>query len=360
MMRMSFDLEQYLTLEVEKLIKDVLKITLKDPKQSAFFLRFAAASREAARRRHEYEKTGEHIPSFLICSITENCNLHCAGCYAQVNHACAGTQELSVAEWERIFGEAEDIGVSVILLAGGEPLLRRDVMEAAAKRRKILFPVFTNGTLLDDSALNLFNANRNLVPVVSIEGNETATDSRRGQGVYTKTKETMRRLRERGLPFGASITVTTDNLDTVTDDTFIDDLELAGCKGVVFVEYVPVELPAIVLSDDDRTKLADRVNVLRSRGEGAVLISFPGDEAKSGGCLAAGRGFLHISASGDAEPCPFSPYSDLNLKNASLREALNSPLFLRLRDEGLLSARHTGGCVLFENEKTVARLTGAG
>jgi MoaA/NifB/PqqE/SkfB family radical SAM enzyme len=355
---MNFDLEQYLNNGIERLVGDAMKVALKNPKQNAFFLRFAYASRDAAKRRHKFEQTGEHIPPFLIASITDNCNLHCVGCYAQANHGCAVPRELTVDVWERIFDEAEELGIPIILLAGGEPLLRRDVLEAAAQRQRILFPVFTNGTLLDDTALRLFGSHRNLIPIISIEGGETATDSRRGQGVYIQIIETMRRLQKRRLMFGVSITVTTGNLDTVTDNKFIDDLERAGCKVVLFVEYVPVEQEVLSLDDESRDKLAARIDNLRSQKDGLIIISFPGDEAESGGCLAAGRGFFHINASGGAEPCPFSPYSDLNLRDNSLREALQSPLFKRLREDGILAAKHIGGCVLFEHKEAVAKLLG--
>jgi MoaA/NifB/PqqE/SkfB family radical SAM enzyme len=126
-----------------------------------------------------------------------------------------------------------------------------------------------------------------------------------------------------------------------------------GCKAVLFVEYVPVERVDLSLNDNDRAKLAVRVNEARTR-QNMIVISFPGDEVESGGCLAAGRGFFHINASGGAEPCQFSPYSDINLRNASLREALKSPLFTRLREKDILTAPHKGGCVLFEQKETVS------
>ena len=89
-----------------------------------------------------------------------------------------------------------------------------------------------------------------------------------------------------------------------------------------------------------------------------VYISFPGDEKSSGGCVAAGRGFFHINSHGGAEPCPFSPYSDVNVKDSSLREAIASPLFRALREEGLLSGEHEGGCVLYERRDKVEALAG--
>ncbi len=354
-MESQFELEKYLSDGMNALVHDILKASFRDPKGSAFFARYALAASKAERRRHSMEANGEHIPSFLIASITGRCNLNCAGCYDRANHACKSQTELSAADWNRIFAEAEALGVSVILLAGGEPLMRRDVVEEAARHPAILFPVFTNGTLLSTSTLDLFERRRNLIPILSMEGDESQTDARRGKGVFGSVKAAMAELSRRGLLFGASITVTSENIHAVTDDAFLAGLQETGCRAAVFVEYVPVENPALALSDTQRDILSERVSRLRER-ENMIIISFPGDEKESGGCLAAGRGFIHINAAGGAEPCPFSPYSDTNLRTASLRDALKSPLFTKLRDSGALLAEHTGGCALFAQAGMVRSL----
>ena len=59
---------------------------------------------------------------------------------------------------------------------------------------------------------------------------------------------------------------------------------------------------------------------------------------------------------GGAAACPFSPYSDINVRDTSLRKALKSPLFLALQEEGVLLDDHTGGCVLHEKRAEVERL----
>ena len=83
----SFDLQAYVTAGVENVVRDALKATLNDPRECAFMLRFAAASKAASKKRREAEDAGEHIPPFLIASITSQCNLHCAGCYSRCNNA---------------------------------------------------------------------------------------------------------------------------------------------------------------------------------------------------------------------------------------------------------------------------------
>ena len=357
-MDQNFDIQSYMTKGVERIVSDAIKATIRNPRESAFMLKFAAASKAASKKRAELEKKGEHVPPFLIASITSKCNLHCAGCYSRCNHATVDAEpvaQLTSDEWLRIFGEADDLGISFILLAGGEPMLRRDVIEAAGKRQNILFPIFTNGTFIDDKYLALFDQSRNLIPIMSIEGNREVTDARRGKGVYDRLISNMDAFQKRGLIFGASVTVTTENLKEVSSDSFIESLTSRGCKAVIFVEFVPVteDSKELAPGDEERDYLANEIARLRVQYPEMVFVSFPGDEKSSGGCLAAGRGFFHINSHGGAEPCPFSPYSDVNVRDTSLRDALKSKLFTRIMEDDLLVDDHKGGCVLYEKREQV-------
>lgn len=360
-MEKNFDLQAYLTRGVEKIVADSLKATLRNPRQSAFLMKFAAAAKKASQKRAEEKKKGLHVPPFLIASITSRCNLHCAGCYSRCNHATVDTapvQQLTAAEWLRMFREAEQLGISFILLAGGEPMLRRDIIEAAGKQQNIIFPIFTNGTCLDRDYLRLFDRCRNLIPVLSLEGDRTATDSRRGAGIYDRLLAGMDALRAKGLLFGASVTVTTENIRTVSSRSFLDGLSKRGCKLVVYVEFVPVTegSESLAPGDAEREYLKNEITALRGEYPEMVFVSFPGDEKSSGGCIAAGRGFFHINSHGGAEPCPFSPYSDCNVRDTSLRKALQSELFHALRSGGVLADDHAGGCVLYEKREQVEAL----
>ena len=357
----SFDLQNYLTKGVERVVAEAVKATLKNPRESAFMLRFAKASKYASKKRREAEDNGEHIPPFLIASITSKCNLHCAGCYSRCNNATSDSEpvkQLTSEEWLRIFDEADELGISFILLAGGEPMLRYDIIEAAGKKQNILFPIFTNGTYINERYFELLDKCRNLVPIMSIEGNREMTDARRGDGIYDKLIANMEQFKKRGLIFGASVTVTAENYKEVTSQEFLDSLSSRGCKAVIFVEYVPVseQSSSLAPADKEREYMAERIKTLREKRPEMVYISFPGDEKSSGGCVAAGRGFFHINSHGGAEPCPFSPYSDVNIKDSSLREAMHSPLFTALRDGSILLDDHEGGCVLYEKHELVEAL----
>jgi MoaA/NifB/PqqE/SkfB family radical SAM enzyme len=88
-----------------------------------------------------------------------------------------------------------------------------------------------------------------------------------------------------------------------------------------------------------------------------LMVTLPGDEEKYGGCLASGRGFLHISSTGALEACPFAPYSDTNIKDMPLREALKSGLLREIRDNHHLLKESRGGCALNENKEWIKSLT---
>lgn len=357
----KFDIQEYMTRGVERVVSDALKATLNNPRESLYMAKFALASRAASKKRRASEDAGEHIPPFLIASITSQCNLHCAGCYSRCNHATTDTEpvkQLADEDWLRIFEEADELGISFILLAGGEPLLRRGVIEAAGRKPGILFPVFTNGTYMDERYYALFDRCRNLIPIMSIEGEREVTDSRRGEGVYDKLIANMEEFHRRKLIFGTSVTVTTQNLREVSSDAFLKKLSDRGCRAVIFVEFVPVtdDSRELAPGDEERAYLKDEIDRLRREHPEMVYISFPGDEKSSGGCVAAGRGFFHINSHGGAEPCPFSPYSDINVRNTSLREAVKSHLFEALREGDALKDDHGGGCVLYEKRDLVEAL----
>ncbi len=357
----EIDLGEYLYGGIERIIKGAMKATLKNPKESVFLSKYVLSAKKAAKIRKEYDEKEVHIPAFLIASITTKCNLHCAGCYARANQSCTDTKcqgQMSGEEWNRVFSQAKELGISFILLAGGEPFIRRDVIEEAAKHKDIIFPIFTNGTMFEKDYMQLFDENRNLVPILSIEGQKENTDLRRGDGMYEILQENMTKLKAKGILYGVSVTVTKSNREEVMSEAFTTMLVEQGAKVVIYVEYVPVDekTKGLAIDEEERILMERRLADLRVEQENLVFVSFPGDEKTSGGCLAAGRGFFHINAMGGAEPCPFSPYSDMNVKESTLLEVLQSPLFRKLRSDNILMNEHIGGCVLFEQKAIVEKL----
>jgi len=351
------ELTSYLNDGIRDLVSGIIRSTCNNPKEAAFLIKYLARSEKAAKIRASFENTGLHVPAFLIASITNACNLFCKGCYARANGICGEkcARELLAAEkWNDIFTQASELGISFCLLAGGEPLLRKDVIEQAAKTPEIVFPIFTNGTVIDGNYIKIFDRHRNLIPIFSVEGGKEQTDDRRGTGTYDRIFSAVKALGEKKIIFGTSLTVTTKNFNEITSDEFLELLDEHGCRLVFYIEYVPADgKTELAPTAKERAAMDEKLNLLRKRYPKMMFLSFPGDEQYMGGCLAAGRGFFHIGPDGAAEACPFSPYSDTDLKKSTLKEALSSPFFLSLREKGLSGGEHDGGCTLFENEDTV-------
>jgi MoaA/NifB/PqqE/SkfB family radical SAM enzyme len=354
----AFSLEKYLNTGVKNLMATACRAAVSNPKELLFVLNMKRVFIRSVRRRNVLlKKENLHIPPFLISSIATTCNLSCAGCYARANKI-EKTEQLSVTQWKIIFEEAVKMGVNFNLLAGGEPLMRREILEEAAKIREMIFPVFTNGLLLNETYLDFFANNLNIVPIISVEGYKRQTDKRRGGGVFRRLEGIMERLQQRNLFYGISVTTTTENQDMVTSDEFVEKFRTMGCKIVFYVEYVPVEVgtASLALNAADITRMEIALARVRQKYGDILFLSFPGDEKEAGGCLAAGRGFLHISSDGSAEACPFAPFSDTNIAESGLKAALRSPFFEKLQTAGLVGGEHTGGCALFEHQQEIKYL----
>jgi MoaA/NifB/PqqE/SkfB family radical SAM enzyme len=293
---------------IRVLFADAVRITLRQPSMAGFFVRMRRAQRLAERRRAVSARQGVHVPPFMIISVTGRCNLSCAGCYAQAQ------------------GRQEE-------------------------------PEMTQSQLLDEQLVQRVRRQRNLVLVVSLEGHAADTDARRGQGVASRAQEAIARMRAAGVFFGTSLTVTRFNIDTVTDEHYLRSLIDLGCRLFFFVEYVPVRegTEALVLTGEQRSQLAAAVVRMHDSMPG-LFIAFPGDEEALGGCLAAGRRFVHVSPAGRLEPCPFAPYSDVSVCDVSLRDALGSPLLAAIRAGHDRLSETSGGCALWAQREWVSSL----
>jgi MoaA/NifB/PqqE/SkfB family radical SAM enzyme len=337
---------------------EFVRVSLRHPSQALFFARTVFWQAAAARRRARLAREGLTVPPIAIFSITNKCNLRCKGCYAQAIRGDA-PDELSAEKMRGIIAEADELGISFFVIAGGEPLTRPEIIDSAREFPHLVFLLVTNGLLLSPELVRRLATLRNVVPVLSIEGNQAETDERRGKGVHERLQHKMEELKRAGIFFSLSFTVTRTNFDTVTDLDFLQRAVDAGCRLFLLLEYTPIRAGTDewVITDAQRAGMKALVASFRDRFP-AVFIAVPWDEEEQGGCLASGRGFVHISASGDLEPCPFAPYSDTNLLQVSLRVALQSRFLRLMRANHDMFTETAGGCALWKNRETVESLLG--
>lgn len=360
----QLDLAAYMSNSIRNIMAKAYKNVLSNPREAKFAYRMQRLFEKSEKRRRKMlDEEGLEVPPFLISSISTTCNLHCKGCYARSNGIAEDEETerkptLTPEQWRDIFTEAASMGINFSLLAGGEPMMRKDILEAVGEVDDMIFPIFTNGTLIGPAYVKFLRKHLNLVPIISIEGTAIGTDERRGKGVFRRAMQSMELLKQEDLFFGTSITVTTENLPMVTSKEFINQLRSYGCKIVFFIEYVPTEpgTEHLAFADEHVSMMESVLEERRAEYADIIFLSFPGDEKALGGCLASGRGFFHIGPDGSAEPCPFSPFSDSNVAELGMRKALQSPLFRKIRAARALGWEHTGGCTLFEHREEIEKM----
>jgi MoaA/NifB/PqqE/SkfB family radical SAM enzyme len=258
-----------------------------------------------------------------------------------------------------VFTQARELGVHFIVLTGGEPLMREGLTDLLLKHDRLTFLFFTNGTLVDGTWVQRIARCGNIVPLISVEGSPDNTDQRRGKGVHDRAIAAMGLLQREKCLFGFSTMVCRSNIAVVGSEAYYDTLLALGCRIGFLVNYVPSS------NNADRGNVPtaeEQVNVRKhivtmQRTKRLILIHMPDDEFQnSGSCMAAGAGFVHINAQGFVEPCPFSHFATHSIRNATLKEALQSPFFAHIRNSsGLLQRPHLG-CSLFEHREEVAEI----
>jgi MoaA/NifB/PqqE/SkfB family radical SAM enzyme len=315
---------------------------VRNPRYLPGFLRLARTIGQSRRVRARALAGGVKVPPFLVLSVTSKCNLRCTGCYAgAVGTVTSAPAQpgLSLSDWNSIVDEAVRLGVMAFMIAGGEPFLLPDIAKLFRDHPDRLFLVFTNGTALQPSDFQILKNCSNTVIVVSLEGNRELTDLRRGRGVYEKALGALDRLRDAGVLTGLAVTVSSANIAYWSEPRHIDELIAHSGPLAMFIEEIPASgcESGTPLLAEERMRFRETVVQYRERASGgAFIIHSPGDEEFLGGCVSAGRGFAHVNPNGDVTACPVSALATHNVKRSNLREALASPLFAMIRENGHL------------------------
>jgi len=313
-------------------------------------------------RRKAMKREGVLVPIVMAFSPTMRCNLSCIGCYSR---DYPRDNELTLSTIDEMLKSAEELGVFLFVITGGEPLLREGILDTLQAHRKLLFLMITNGTLMDAEKARMISQARNIVTVVSIEGTEEQTNIRRGQNVYQKAVEAMELLQNAGATFGFSAMVTRENYVALSSDQFVDNMVSRCCVLGFYTEYIPIGSDAqweLVLEDEERTYFRERILDLR-QNKPIMAVHLPDDEyGTNNKCLGVVGGSVHINSRGDVEPCPFAHFAIDNVKEKSLKEVFMSDFMTEIRFSEAVVRHGKLGCALFENRdmlKDIAIKTGA-
>lgn len=297
-----------------------------------------------------------NIPWTILLDPTSACNLHCTGCWAA---EYGNRLNLSLDEIDSIITQGKELGIYMYIYTGGEPLVRKkDIIKICEKHNDCVFLAFTNSTLIDDAFAKEMLRVKNFVPAISIEGNEFVTDDRRGQGVYQKVLKAMKILKDNKLPFGVSCCYTSVNYDSISSEEFIDNLINFGAKFAWFFHYMPVGNNAVLdllPNPSQRETVYHRIRNYRS-SKAIFTLDFQNDGEYVGGCIAGGRNYFHINPNGDMEPCVFIHYSDSNIREKTILEALQSPLFQAYKKGQPFNTNHLRPCPMLENPEKLTEM----
>lgn len=295
------------------------------------------------------KKHGINIPWAILMDPTAACNLRCTGCWAAEYKK---SDSLSHETLDRIIREGKELGIFMYIYSGGEPLIRKDeLIRLAEIHDDCMFLSFTNGTLVDEAFCKELARVGNLVLAISIEGSEEETDLRRGKGTYQKVIRAMELLKSYRCGFGFSACYHSKNISGVGSEEFIDLMIAKGALFGWYFTYMPLgqnAVPELLVSAEQREFMYHRLRQFRETKD-IFLIDFWNDGEYTGGCIAGGRNYLHISASGDVEPCAFIHYANANINETSLLEALKCSIFAQYRQGQPFNENHLRPCPLLDN-----------
>ncbi len=337
----------------------ILRLYELDPEvRKAFFRNFIfnASLKGTALQNDNAEKYNCNIPWAILLDPTSACNLHCTGCWAA---EYGNRLNLSLETIDSIVRQGKELGTYMYIYTGGEPMVRKkDLIQICKMHPDCEFLAFTNGTLIDEEFCEEMLQVKNFVPAISLEGFETANDGRRGNGVYQKVRHAMELLKEHKLPFGISTCYTSKNMEDISSEAYYDMIIEAGALFVWFFHYMPVGNDAsveLLPTPVQREEMYHRIRAFRQT-KPIFAMDFQNDGQYVGGCIAGGRRYLHINAKGAVEPCVFIHYSNVNIHDCTLLEALKSPIFQAYHDNQPFNENHLRPCPMLENPDRLEKM----
>ena len=254
------------------------------------------------------------------------------------------------------------MGTHFYMFTGGEPLLRKkDLIKLCELHPDCAFLSYTNADLVDEEFCEEMKRVGNISLAISIEGTKDSNDARRGEGSYDHVMKAMDLLKSKGCLFGISVCYTRANVDAVTSDEFVDLMISKGVRFAWYFNYMPVGSAAVeelIPTPEQRTHMYRWLRKMRNSktGKPMFVIDFQNDAEYVGGCIAGGRNYFHINSAGDIEPCVFIHYSDSNIREQTLIEALKRPLFQAYWHGQPFNNNHLRPCPMLENPQCLRKM----
>lgn len=300
-------------------------------------------------------RRGEYFPPFLFISVISGCQLRCQGCWVDVE---APSKSLSLTELNRLIGDAKRHGNSYFGILGGEPFLHPHLLDMFAAHPDCYFQVFTNGQLITDEIARELRRLGNVTPLISIEGREVTSDTRRGRlNVLNKTLTGLENCRRNRLLVGVATSVCQSNIEELVNEAWLRRLVEMGVHYAWFHTYRvvgPKPIPELALRPDQIVRVRQFVVEMRSKVPLAIVDAYWDDRGEALCPMATGASH-HISPYGDIEPCPVLQFAKESIRDSrGIVATINESEFLR--DFRQTAARTSRGCIVLERPDLVRDL----
>ncbi|PKL57284.1 MAG: radical SAM/SPASM domain-containing protein [Methanomicrobiales archaeon HGW-Methanomicrobiales-6] len=296
----------------------------------------------------------EYKPTLVSWNVTYRCNLRCAHCYMDAGNG-GGAPELSTSEAKMLIDQIARVGSPVMILSGGEPLLRDDIFEIAeyGTHQGLRMVIGTNGTLIDGrTAVRLAGAGIRKAAISLDSADPGVHDRFRGvTGAWERAVAGIEACRDAGIPVQVHTTVTLQNrreLEAIAefgeslgvhDFQFFFLVPTGRGKGVVDIspEMYETLIREILRLRADRG-LSIRPTCAPQHVRIASEIGLPVAEEERG-CIAGIR-YCRIDPKGEVTPCPYLPLGLGNIRETSFAEIWRgSEVFAALRSGEALKGK---------------------
>src|SRR5262245_60602350 len=299
-------------------------------------------------------RRGEHFPPFLFISIINSCQLRCQGCWVDVE---APRKFISLDDMNRLLKDAKRHGNSYFGILGGEPFLHPELFRILEAHPDCYFQIFTNGQLISDEVARELRRVGNASPLISIEGNATVSDERRGRAqVLDRTLAGLENCRRNRLITGVATSVCQTNIDDLVSEDWLRRLVGLGVHYVWFHTYRvigPKASPELALTPEQVLQVRRFIVRMRARLPIAIVDAYWDDQGQALCPMATGVSH-HISPYGDIEPCPIIQFARETVRDGALYDTMTRSAFLA--DFRATAARTTHGCIVLERPDLVQDL----
>lgn len=279
--------------------------------------------------------------------VTSACNLSCDYCRGSATKT-PGRGELSTEDALSFIDEISPLS-PMIILSGGEPLLRPDIFELAGHsiEKGMRVALATNGTLLTHEIVDRIASSGVSRVSVSLDGaSQKIHDMSRGQGTFGQTLNGIEKLMGK-IPFQINMTITRKNVHEIAG--IMDLAEDFGAAALHLFFLVPTgrgreeELIDPLEQEDLLNWLAREcqrrdleVKITCAPQFARIAKDIPSPFKRMGSSCLAGTGFVFISRNGDVCPCGYLPVAAGNIRSQSFAEIWETaPIFKELRERKL-------------------------